>query len=171
MKYLVVSDIHGSVDAANMINDIVRLKDIDKIIILGDLYHTGLMGLANESVVDILNNMAGIIYAVRGNCDTDYDLKLSKFNIERTLILSIRDKLFMFNHGDSYDKCMIPSNIDYFVEGHTHQHRITKENGITILNPGSIAYPRGYAQKSYMIIDEDITIYNLEHEIIEHCDI
>ena len=41
MKYLVVSDIHGIKKYAEIINDIVIKENIDKIILLGDLYYNG----------------------------------------------------------------------------------------------------------------------------------
>ena len=41
MKYLVISDIHGSGYYANKINEIYEKEKPDKIILLGDLYYHG----------------------------------------------------------------------------------------------------------------------------------
>ena len=41
MKYLVVSDIHGSYYYASKIIDIINNENIDKLILLGDLYYHG----------------------------------------------------------------------------------------------------------------------------------
>ena len=41
MKYLVISDIHGSSFYANKIQEIYNKENPDKIILLGDLYYHG----------------------------------------------------------------------------------------------------------------------------------
>lgn len=47
---------------------------------------------------------------------------------------------------------------DIVMFGHTHKPHFEQKDGITVLNPGSLAYPRQEGRKgSYMImeIDED----------------
>ena len=41
MKYLVVSDIHGSLYYAKKLDEIINKEDPDRIILLGDLYYHG----------------------------------------------------------------------------------------------------------------------------------
>lgn len=167
MRYLVVSDIHGNEDSVKIIRRIVEEENIDKVILLGDLYHNGFIGSANQEVVDTLNNMAGIIIALRGNCDSDYDLKLANFIMERMVILTIKEKVFMFTHGDLYDINNIPFKIDYFVHGHHHQHFIKRIDDVVAINVGSISYPRDNSKRSYMIIDDKIIIKDIDNNVIE----
>ena len=40
--------------------------------------------------------------------------------------------------------------------GHTHKPEILREDGITLVNPGSISYPRQEGRRpSYVIMEED----------------
>ena len=41
MKYLVASDIHGSLFYTKKLVEIIKLEKIDKLILLGDLYYHG----------------------------------------------------------------------------------------------------------------------------------
>lgn len=41
-------------------------------------------------------------------------------------------------------------------DGHTHRPYLEQDKGITVLNPGSLSYPRQEGRKpSYMIMDLD----------------
>ena len=76
MKYLVISDIHGSNYYANKINEIYTEENPDKIILLGDLYYHGPRNpLTREynpmEVSKILNSLKEKILCVRGNCDAE----------------------------------------------------------------------------------------------------
>jgi putative phosphoesterase len=45
---------------------------------------------------------------------------------------------------------------DVVMYGHTHRPEIEEKNGITILNPGSLSYPRQIGRKpSYIIMEID----------------
>ena len=45
---------------------------------------------------------------------------------------------------------------DVVMYGHTHKPSLHEEDGVTILNPGSISYPRQSGrQKTYMIMEID----------------
>ena len=65
MKYLVVSDLHGSSYYANKLKDIYNKENPDNIILLGDLYYHGPRNpLTKEynpmEVSDILNSFKDI---------------------------------------------------------------------------------------------------------------
>lgn len=164
MKYLVVSDIHGNIDSINHIKRIVKEENIDEIIILGDLYHYGFF--SNQEAIDELNKMAGIIKAVRGNCDSPSDVHNSKFNIEISLLMTIKGKQFFFCHGHNHNYNTLPIKVDYYICGHQHITYFKELSELTVANPGSISYPRQNTKRSYMIIDECITIKDLDKNII-----
>ena len=72
MKYLVVSDIHGSLFYANKILDIIKNEKVNKLILLGDLYYHGPRNKLPEDynpmeVSKLLNSLKDIIYCVKGN--------------------------------------------------------------------------------------------------------
>ena len=46
--------------------------------------------------------------------------------------------------------------VDMVIYGHTHRPIISKENGIIVLNPGSLTYPRQAERKyTYIIMEID----------------
>lgn len=164
MKYLIVSDIHGNIDSINNIKNIVKEENIDEIIILGDLYHYGFY--SNQEAIDELNKMSGIIKAVKGNCDSSSDIYNSKFAIENSLLMNINGRKFFFCHGHNHNYNTLPIKVDYYICGHQHINYLKELNDLTIANPGSISYPRQNTKRSYMIIDEYITIKDLDKNII-----
>lgn len=60
--------------------------------------------------------------------------------------------------------CMLNTN-DCFLSGHTHVPTAYQENGIYLLNPGSISLPKENHPRTYAILtDTDFTIYTLDHK-------
>lgn len=164
MRYLVVADIHGNLDSINHIKNIVKDENIDEIIILGDLYHY--LFSVNQEAIDELNKMAGIIKAVRGNCDSPNDIHKSNFNIDNSLLMTIKGKQFFFCHGHNHNYNTLPIKVDYYICGHQHINYLKGLSEIVIANPGSISYPRQNTKRSYMIIDDKITIRDLEKNVL-----
>ena len=87
MRALVISDIHGDMRAAETIKEILNKEIIDKVIILGDMYKRGFS--SNYHVADILNEFAGKIIGIRGNCDSDNDIRVSNFDISDKVVIKI----------------------------------------------------------------------------------
>ena len=89
MKYLILTDIHGSSKYLDLVLN--KVNDFDWLIILGDiLYHGPRNDLPNEynpkKVIEILNNLKEKIIAVRGNCDAEVDLMVLDFLIEQRML-------------------------------------------------------------------------------------
>ena len=159
MKYLVVSDLHGSSYYANKLKDIYNKENPDNIILLGDLYYHGPRNpLTKEynpmEVSDILNSFKDIILCTRGNCDADVDEMISEFKFEDYIRISISNNNFFFTHGHKYNIDNIPENTDVLVYGHFHTGFIKRQNGVLCINSGSIALPKDNTKNSYLIIDE-----------------
>ena len=160
MKYLVVSDIHGSRYYAEKLENIIKTEKPDKIILLGDLYYHGPRNpLPKEyepkKVAEILNSYKDKILAVRGNCDAEVDQMISEFKLEENLILEISGKKFFFTHGHKYNIDNLPEEkIDALVYGHFHTGFIKEKEGIIFVNAGSITLPKNNTKNSYLLIDK-----------------
>lgn len=160
MKYLVVSDIHGSSYYARKIEEIINREEPDKIILLGDLYYHGPRNplteeYAPKDVADILNSHKDKILAVRGNCDAEVDQMISEFKLEENLRLEIGGKKFFFTHGHKFNIDIWPKeDFDVLVYGHFHTGFIKEFEGKLFVNAGSISLPKNGTKNSYLIIDE-----------------
>ena len=160
MKYLVVSDIHGSSYYARKIEEIINREEPDKIILLGDLYYHGPRNplteeYAPKDVADILNSHKDKILAVRGNCDAEVDQMISEFKLEENLRLEIGGKKFFFTHGHKFNMDFWPNeDFDVLVYGHFHTGFIKEFEGKIFVNAGSISLPKNGTKNNYLIIDE-----------------
>lgn len=174
MKYLVVSDIHGSSYYANKINDICIREKPDKIILLGDLYYHGPRNPLTKDynpmkVAEILNNLKDKILCTRGNCDAEIDEMISEFNFQDYIQLTIGKLRFFFSHGHKYNIDNIPSDVDVLVYGHYHTGFIKEKDGVICVNSGSISLPKNNTKNSYLIInDREIILKDVDGNIIEN---
>lgn len=161
MKYLVVSDIHGSGFYARKLEEIINIENPDKIILLGDLYYHGprnplTQEYAPKEVAGILNSHKDKILAVRGNCDAEVDQMISEFKLEENIKLDIGGKKFFFTHGHKYNIDVLPNEeFDVMVYGHFHTGFIKEKDGKIFVNAGSISLPKNNTKNSYLIIDEN----------------
>ena len=146
MRILIVSDTHGKED--RLLTVVKKEKPIDKIVHLGDLD-----GLENyiEKITDC------VCFAVKGNNDWYSSLP------DESIIMVGRHRAFI-THGHHYGVNFGTKDLvhhakildcDTVMYGHTHFPEIT-EGSITILNPGSLTYPRQPGNRpSYIIAETD----------------
>ena len=173
MKYLVISDIHGSNYYAKKIEEIYNKENPDKIILLGDLYYHGPRNPLTEEynpmeVSKLLNNLKDKILCTRGNCDADVDEMISEFKFNNNIELDINGKKFFFTHGHKFNIDNIPNNVDVLVYGHFHTGFIKEKDGVICVNSGSISLPKNGTKNSYLIInDNEIILKDVETNIID----
>ena len=174
MKYLVVSDIHGSRYYAEKLEKIIEKERSDKIILLGDLYYHGPRNplprdYEPKEVAEILNKYKDEILAVRGNCDAEVDQMISEFEIKENLKLDIAGKKFFFTHGHKFNIDQLPNDeFDVLVYGHFHTGFIREKNGKIFVNAGSITLPKNNTPRSYVIInDGKIYLKDIDGNIID----
>lgn len=172
MKVMCISDIHGSIENLKKVIDRYREENAEKLLILGDFssyYHSS----SDFEVAEILNNMAGSIIAVKGNCDNSHIDDLFNFGLGYLKTIDINGMKVTLTHGHIYNRNNLPESCgEIFLSGHTHVGMIEKIGDKIIANPGSISKPRGGTQKSYLIIDEEkIELKNLNGELIKSVDI
>ena len=174
MKFLVISDIHGSKYYAEKIQNRIQRENPEKIILLGDLYYHGprnplTLEYAPKEVADILNSYKNKILAVRGNCDAEVDQMISEFKLEENITLDINGKRFFFTHGHKYNIDIWPEEeFDVMVYGHFHTGFIKEKEGKIFVNSGSISLPKNNTKNSYLIIDNNnILLKDIEGNVIE----
>lgn len=175
MKYLVVSDIHGSGYYAHKIQEIVERENPDKIILLGDLYYHGPRNPLTEEygpgeVAKVLNSYKDKILCTRGNCDAQVDEMISEFKFEENIELNINGMDFFFTHGHKYNVGNVPPVGKVVIYGHFHVGFIDEVNGIIFANPGSISLPKD-DRHSYLIIDDkQLVLKDIDGTVVDSKD-
>lgn len=150
MKYLFISDIHGSLprleEALRFFND----RQCDMLCLLGDVLNYGPRnglpeGLDSQGIARTLNNMADHIVAIRGNCDSEVDQMLLNFPIMSDYMLLVDNgKRLLLTHGHVYNKSKLPpGHFHAVLYGHTHLWELTPTDQTVVCNTGSITFPKG----------------------------
>lgn len=173
MKYLVVSDIHGSIESTKIIEEKFFSLKCDKIIILGDiLYHGPRNDLPEnynpKKVIEILNKYSDQIIAVKGNCDAEVDQMVLNFPIYLGYYLTINEKKYYLTHGHHINY-LNPKEFNEkmnILHGHTHIIRKDQIGNDIYFNLGSITLPKENTPKCYGILEDTFKIYNLNDELI-----
>ena len=159
MKIMILSDSH-SMSQTNLLA-LLKANSVDYYIHCGDIF----------MVYDGLN--LNNFYLARGNNDFG--------NIPNELFITLGGLKFFVTHGHRYD---VDCNVDYVCQvakekgadvvcfGHTHRPYLEHHDGLLVINPGSVTYPRGqYRQPTYCILDTDskeVTFY--EANTLKPCD-
>lgn len=155
MKILVISDTHRKDDYMELV--IERQIPLDMLIHLGDVE-------GSEYLIEQWVNKGCQLAMVRGNNDFFSEL-------EREIELEIGTHRLFLTHGHYYNVSLgvetlyeeaVARGCDIAMFGHTHRPFLEKINGVTLLNPGSLSYPRQEGRMpSYVImeIDEDGTCH------------
>lgn len=147
MKILIVSDTHRR--DQNLEEVLRRVSPVDRLIHLGDA----------EGSEDYIRQIAKCpVNIVRGNNDFYCDL-------EREEELDIGKYKVLITHGHYYYVSLNTQeilrqaksrSIDVAMFGHTHRPLLKKQDGVTLINPGSLSYPRQEGRKpSYIIMELD----------------
>lgn len=153
MKFLILSDIHGSRPA---LEGVLRHYDegrYDLLLLLGDLLNYGPRnglpeGLDAPAVAAMLAGRARDIVAVRGNCDSEVDQMLLPFPIMApyALVCDGRHRLLL-THGHLLGTPAVPDGegVDLVLSGHTHLWGITPAapGRPAHCNAGSPTFPKG----------------------------
>lgn len=145
MRMLVLADSHGN---AAMIQRAVEQQPAAELVVyLGD-------GIAEfHRIIEHYPHKE--FWCVRGNCDFSSQE-------ESTSVAWAREVKVLFTHGHQWNvKCgmddiknqarKVGAQLALF--GHTHTPYYEYDNGLTLLNPGSVGNPRGGIYPSYATID------------------
>lgn len=145
MRVLIVSDTHGRHDGLE--KALEKAGKIDYLVHLGD----------TEGGEHYIEAVAGCpVYIVAGNNDFFSDM------LQEMEIYFGKKKAFI-THGHYYYVTLGPERIleeglsrdaDIIMFGHTHRPYLETVGDVTILNPGSLSYPRQEGRKGSFIIME-----------------
>ena len=172
MRILIASDIHGRLQAAKRLEDIVADLKPDRVILLGDyLYNGPRNGVPNDydpmAVVGILNRFASLVIGVRGNCDSRIDQSLLRFDLRDSKVVHLNGFRCDLIHGDLLTSDLLEvERGDVLMYGHTHVPMLKKSDGVIYVNPGSVAFPKPGNKASYGLMDGGhIEIRGLDDDI------
>lgn len=161
MKYLIASDIHGSMYYTNMIKSMIAKENPDKVVLLGDLYYHGPRNpFPNDynpkQVAEYFNSIKDKLIVIKGNCDAEVDEMISNFKFKKSYSFIHNNKTVYLTHGHKYNKDKFPKiDFDIMFYGHFHTGFIEEKDGKIIANPGSVSLPKGGTENSYMILNDD----------------
>lgn len=133
MRILVISDSHGRND--DVAGVIEQVGPIDMLIHCGDV----------ERGDDYICSLVDCpVHMVSGNNDYNLDLPAQDiFNIGDYKVLVVHGHTFYVYRGvERLKQYALQNNIDIVMFGHTHKPYIEIDEDVTILNPGSVSYPR-----------------------------
>lgn len=173
MKILFFSDIHGIITNLEYIDYLEEQNSFDKIVVLGDLYYSGTNQPMEDSlyVKEFLMKYQEKLICLKGNCDSDVDIKSSDFPICNNLVLINVDGLDIYcTHGNEYN---MEKNRKFnckgiLVHGHLHYPFIEKQEEMIYINTGSISLPRRNSKPSYLIYEDKLfTLYTVNGDIID----
>ena len=144
MKYLIVSDIHGSLPALEQVLAFYREQQCGMLCILGDILNYGPrngipQGLDPKGIAERLNAMAGEIVA-------------------------IRRKRFFLTHGHIYNEDRLPKGrFDCLFYGHTHRWKLERTEHTAVCNTGSITFPKDGNMPTFAIYcDGTVSVHRLD---------
>lgn len=162
MKYIVLSDIHGSLKTFNELIEIAKKENITKFILLGDVLYHGPRnplpeGYDSKELAARINELDLDITAVRGNCDAEVDQMVLDCEIlTNDRIIEVNGRRMAMSHGHHHnEQCLPEGAYEIFAYGHSHLPVLKKENDLVILNPGSLTLPKQNNPKSFAILDEN----------------
>ena len=119
MKYLIVSDIHGSLPALEQVLRVYEEEHCEMMLILGDILNYGPRnripeGIDPKGIADRLNAMKENIVAVRGNCDSEVDQMLLQFPVLSTYAVVVDNgrRLFLTDMCLTRRTCL-PANTTF----------------------------------------------------------
>lgn len=180
MKLFFISDIHGSYYYTRKALEAFRREEAEYIAILGDvLYHGARNPLPLEynpqETAKVLNELAGRIIAIRGNCDSEVDQMVLDFPImaDYASILYNGRRLFL-THGHLYNDSHLPKlkENDILFYGHTHVPELEKKDGLYMINPGSITFSKENTPNSYGVLeDHTFFIKDLDGNLYKRMDL
>ena len=143
MEVMILSDTHGYNDTMYEVID--REAPFDMLIHCGDL----------EGAYDELRTKVNCtLHVVAGNNDYDPDM-------DRVRVFDIGKYKAVLTHGHRYRLysdlsplfyLAVENHADFVFFGHTHVPMIKEEGPVTLINPGSLTYPRQHGRKPSYIV-------------------
>jgi phosphoesterase, MJ0936 family len=178
MKFLIVSDLHGSVPCFERALGAFEREKAGFLVICGDYLNHGPRnplpeGYDPAALAARLNGMKERILGVRGNCDSEVDQMLLEFPcLGDYLVLFAGERRCIVTHGHLEGDRKLPlCRGDILVSGHTHIPVLEEREGIIRVNPGSVSLPKGGSEACCAVLDDDgIRVETLDGRPVRHLD-
>ena len=163
-RLIIASDIHGDAETCARLVDIYRESGAERLVLLGDLLYHGPrndlpQGYRPKEVIAMLSALSPAPLCVRGNCEAEVDQMVLPFPVMADYAQFMWDGIPVFaTHGHHHNPENLPALRpgSAFLYGHTHLYEARKnENGILLLNPGSVSLPKGGNPKSYAVYENN----------------
>ena len=163
MRWLVMSDLHGSATACRKVLEAFEREKADKILLLGDILYHGPRnplpeGHDPKECIRLLNGYRDHIAAVRGNCEAAVDQMVLQFPVLADyMLLQVGERLVFVTHGDVYSPEKLPplARGGVLLAGHTHVPACDVYPDFLYLNPGSVSLPKDEQQRrGYILLDD-----------------
>lgn len=174
MKYLIVSDTHGSLPCLQQVLDFYQKEHCGMLCTLGDILNYGPRnelpdGLDPKGIAECLNHFADPVLAIRGNCDSEVDQMLLDFPIMSDYaLIADNGKLLFLTHGHIYNENHLPKGkFDALFYGHTHLWKLEKKNTL-VCNTGSITFPKGGKVPTFATYENGtVSVYHLNGTLLK----
>lgn len=143
MKFFVISDTHGNTDKVKQVYE--RLVGIDCLIHLGDFQRDAL-SLEQELGVKVIS--------LKGNTDCSHsanDFKILETEFGKILLVHGHTENVKFTLQNLLNRAK-ELNCKAVFFGHTHESFYGEYDGIYLLNPGSLSFPKVSDKASYAIV-------------------
>ena len=157
---MIASDLHGSDFWTELLCARYAEEAPERLVLLGDLlYHGPRNALParydTAACAGRLNALTPPPIAVRGNCDGEVDqLVLSFPMLAETGVLFADGYTLFLTHGHHLEEARRAlKEGDALFFGHTHLPYFAREDGIALVNPGSVSIPKENSPHSYLIFD------------------
>lgn len=175
MKYMFLSDIHGSIGSLRRALDFYTDARCDMLLLLGDIINYGPRNRIPDdidpaAVAARLNSMRDDIVAVRGNCDSEVDQMLLKFPIMADYaVVTDGGRRIFITHGHIYNEDNMPVlRNGVFVYGHTHLWKLARREGCVVCNTGSVTFPKEGREPTFALYDDGVmSVRRLDGSVVE----
>ena len=159
-RILIISDSHGK--NSNISDVLKKAGPFDMMLHAGDLECdpktiTGIVDGVNDTRMSGETDTAGFpCYFVRGNCDWNGNLPAFQvIEVEGHRIFLTHGHRYYVNGGtQNLEYAALEQGCDIAVYGHTHVPAVIRREDITVVNPGSVSFPRQTPRrKTFMIME------------------
>ncbi len=164
MKWLIASDIHGSLPWAKALFERFEAEKADRMLLLGDLFYHGPLsgppeGYDPQAVRELLMAHRTDFLTVRGNTESEAVQFVMDFPcMAEYALLDVGGHVVFAHHGHNFHEENMPPLRpgDVLLAGHTHVPALEDRGGILYMNPGSAALPLGGSERGYMTLEDGL---------------
>lgn len=146
MKIGVMSDSHGDIRAVRRAFELFRALGCETVFHLGDGLRD-LDALRQEITMEVISVPGNMDYAPETPLERIHAAEGLRFFLSHGHSLDVHHTTYHLRRRAREEGCQVA------LYGHTHVARKQDEEGILLVNPGSVSRPKGQARASLAVID------------------